>query len=131
PGASVMIRADEPQLVLPLSPAAIIPVQIEREQGGNGSETRLPVSGGMQGMTMQLEPISQFRRGFLRARAEGFANVAPGTYRLQITTSGGWWVKSAQSAGVDLLSDELTVVEGEQPAPIELTMRDGAGIVSG
>jgi Carboxypeptidase regulatory-like domain len=131
PGASVMIRADEPQLVLPLSPAAIIPVQIEREQGGNGSETRLPVSGGMQGMTMQLEPISPFRRGFLRARAEGFANVAPGTYRLQITTSGGWWVKSAQSAGVDLLSDELTVVEGEQPAPIELTMRDGAGIVSG
>ena len=131
PGASVMIRADEPQLVLPLSPAAIIPVQIEREQGGAGSETRLPVSGGMQGMTMQLEPISQFRHGFLRARAEGFANVAPGTYRLQITTSGGWWVKSAQSAGVDLLSDELTVVEGEQPAPIELTMRDGAGIVSG
>jgi hypothetical protein len=40
-------------------------------------------------------------------------------------------VKSAQSGGVDLLSEDLTVVEGERPAPIEATMRDGAGTVSG
>jgi hypothetical protein len=36
-----------------------------------------------------------------------------------------------QSGAVDLLSDELTVVEGQQPDPIEVIVRDGAGMVSG
>jgi hypothetical protein len=40
-------------------------------------------------------------------------------------------VKSAQCGGVDLLSDDLTISEGQQPEPIEVTLRDGAGMVSG
>jgi hypothetical protein len=57
--------------------------------------------------------------------------VTPGTYRLLITTTGEWWVKSARSGGVDLLTDDLTVVEGERPEPIEVLVRQGAGTVSG
>ena len=40
-------------------------------------------------------------------------------------------MKSVQSGSIDLLNDDLTVVEGEQPEPIEVIMRDGAGMVSG
>ena len=132
PGAGVMIRADEADLKLPLSAPATIPVEIVREQGGAGSERRSAVQ--IPGLILQLDPVSQIRRGgsvWGGAQGGGIPNVAPGTYRLDIKTNGGWWVKSAQCGGVDLLTDDLTVVEGEKPAPIELTVREGAGTISG
>jgi hypothetical protein len=84
-------------------------------------------------VSLQLVPRSQSWRGtnIWRGQTGGIPNVAPGTYRLQITSTGEWWVKSVQSGAVDLLSDELTVVEGQQPEPIEVIMREGAGMVSG
>ena len=66
-----------------------------------------------------------------RAQAGGIPNVTPGTYRLLITTTGDWWVKSVRSGGVDLLTDDLTIVEGEQPPPIEVVVREGSGTVTG
>jgi len=134
PGAGVMIRADEADLKLPLSVPATIPVEIVKEQSGAGSERRVAVQGAIPGLILQLDPVSQIRRGasiWGGGQAGGISNVAPGTYRLKISTSGGWWVKSAESGGVDLLSDDFTVVEGERPSPIEVTLRDGAGTVSG
>ena len=131
PGA-VMIRADEADLKLPLSAPVTIPVEIVREQGGAGAVRRVAVQ--IPGLILQLDPVSQIRRSGIvwgGAPTGGIPNVAPGTYRLDIKTSGGWWVKSAQSGGVDLLSDNLTVVEGEKPSPIEVTLRDGAGTISG
>ena len=131
PGA-VTIRADEADLKLPLSAPMTIPVEIVREQGGAGSERRAAVQ--IPGLILQLDPVSSIRRGGIvwgGSQAGGIPNVAPGTYRLDIKTSGGWWVKSARSGGIDLLSDDLTIVEGEKPAPIEVTVRDGAGTISG
>jgi carboxypeptidase family protein len=133
PEATVLIRSDAADLHIPLHPALTIPVEIEKEQGSAASERSVPVQGGLSGLLLQLVPLSQTRRGnnFWRGQPGGIPNVAPGTYRLEITTAGEWWVKSAQSGDVDLLSDDLTVVEGEQPAPIKVTLRDGAGMVSG
>jgi hypothetical protein len=134
PGATVVIRSDGADLQVPLNPAATIPVEIEKEQGAAGSERRVPVPEGLPGVFLQLMPLSQFRRGrtnFWRGQAGGIPNVAPGTYRLEISTTGEWWVKSARSGSVDLLTDNLTVPEGGQPEPIEVTLRDGAGMVSG
>jgi hypothetical protein len=132
PGAGVMIRADEGDLKLPLSAPVTISVEVVKEQRGGGSERRIAMQN--PGLILQLDPVSQIRRGAIvwgGGQAGGIPNVAPGTYRLDIKTNGGWWVKSAESGGVDLLNDDLTVVEGERPAPIEVTMRDGAGIVTG
>jgi hypothetical protein len=42
-----------------------------------------------------------------------------------------WYVKSLRSGGIDLLSEDLTVVEGAQPQPIEVTLRDDAASVRG
>jgi hypothetical protein len=133
PGAAVVIRSDEADLHVPLHAATTIPVEIEKEQGAGGSERKAPIQGIIPGLILQLVPLSQSRRGtnFWRGQAGGIPNVAPGTYRLEINTNGEWWVKSAQSGSVDLLSDDLTLREGEQPEPIEVTLRDGAGMVSG
>jgi Carboxypeptidase regulatory-like domain len=133
PGATLMIRSDETDLQVPLSAAATIPVELEKEQGAAGSERRAPVQGIVPGLLMQLVPLSQSRRGnnFWRGQAGGIPNVAPGTYRLEINSTGESWVKSARSAGVDLLSDDLTIPEGGQPESIEVILRDGAGTVTG
>jgi len=132
PGATLVIRADEADLRVPLHATPAIPVEVEKEQGSVGSERRVPVQGGLPGVSLQLEPRSQSWRGTNVWRGQnGGIHVAPGMYRLQITTTGEWWVKSVQSGAVDLLSDELTVVEGQQPDPIEVIVRDGAGMVSG
>lgn len=131
PGA-VMIHADEADLKLPLGAPVTIPVEIVREQGGAGSQRRVAVQ--TPGLILQLDPVSKIRRGGIpwgSGQTGGIPNIAPGTYRLDIKTSGGWWVKSAQSGGVDLLTDNLTVVEGQRPEPIEVTVRDGAGTISG
>jgi len=133
PGATVVVRADEPELAIPLRSAVTIPIEIVREQGAGGSERKVTLQGGFRGISLQLVPVSETGRGadFWRGQAGGFPNVAPGTYRLEITTGGEWWVKSAKIGGIDLLSDDLTVVEGDQPAPIEVTVRNDAGIVTG
>jgi len=133
PVGAVVIRSDEADLHVPLPAATTIPVEIEKEQGSGGSKRKAPMQGIIPGMILQLVPLSQSRRGnnFWRGQAGGIPNVAPGTYRLEINTNGEWWVKSAQSGNVDLLSDDLTLSEGEQPEPIEVTLRDGAGTVSG
>ena len=133
PGAAVVVHSDEADLHVPLHAATTIPVEIEKEQGAGGSEGKAPMQGIIPGLILQLVPLSQSRRGnnFWRGQAGGIPNVAPGTYRLEIHTGGEWWVKSAQSGSVDLLGDDLTVPENGQPEPIEVTLRDGAGMVSG
>ena len=130
PEATVMIRADESEVAIPLSEAATIPVEVVKERA-NGQ--RDPVKGNLAGNSLQLESVARSgSRAILRtAKADEIPNVPPGTYRLKITTNGGWWVKSAESGGVDLLSDDLTVVEGEHPEPIQVTLQDGAGMVAG
>jgi len=132
PGA-VVIRADEANLELPLSPAVVIPVDVVKEQGGAGTERRVATPGDIPGLIVELDPVSEFQRGVnvWNGQAGGFPGIRAGTYRLEVQTPAGWWVKSAQSGGVDLLSEELTVVEGEHPGPIEVRVRDGAGTVSG
>ena len=132
PGATLVIRADEADLRVPLRVAPTIPVEVEKEQGSTGSERRVPAQAGLLGLSLQLLPRSQSLRGTNVWRGQsGGIHVAPGTYGLQITTTAEWWVKSVQSGAVDLLSDELTVVEGQQPDPIEVIVREGSGMVSG
>ncbi len=131
-GATVMIRADETDLQVPLSAAATIAVQVEKEQGAGGFARRVPMEG-VRGVFLQLEPVSSFRRGTYSWQGQpgGIVNLEPGAYRVKVNTAGALWVKLAQSGGVDLLNNDLTIVEGGQPPPIELTLRDDGGMVVG
>ena len=131
-GSAVLVRKDEAGLQVPLTSPVTIPVEFAKEQGSGSGERKVGQEG-VPGVLLQLDPVSQSFAGVnpWSAKAGGIPNVTPGTYRLLITTSGDWWVKSARSGGVDLLTDDLTVVEGEQLAPIEVVVRDGAATVSG
>jgi hypothetical protein len=65
-------------------------------------------------------------------QSDGFQGVAPGVYTVQANDpTGTWYIKSLRSGGIDLLSEDLTVVEGAQPQPIEVTLRDDAASVRG
>lgn len=132
-GSAVLVRRDEADLQVPLTTAVTIPVEFVKEQSSGSGERKVGMQEGVPGVLLQLDPVSQSFAGVnpWTAKAGGVPNVAPGTYRLLITTSGEWWVKSARSGGVDLLIDDLTVAEAEQPAPIEVVVRDGAATVSG
>ena len=133
PGATVTVRSDEPDLAIPLSAAATIPVDLEKEQGGSAAERRVPLQGNVASVFLQPVSGSTSRRGigWWRGQAGGIPNVEPGVYSLKVNTAGQWWVKSAKSAGIDLLNQDLTVVDGGQVAPIEVVLRDDGAIVSG
>lgn len=133
PGAAVVIHSDDADLHIPLNTTASIPVEFEKEQGAVGSERRTPMQAGAPGVFLQLMSDKLLPRAvsWWRGQASGISNVQPGAYSVKINTMGEWWVKSAQSGSVDLLSDDLIVVEGGQPAAIEVTLRDDGAIVSG
>jgi hypothetical protein len=85
----------------------------------------------------RLEEFEPFGR-FNQARpAEGsdehtllLENVGPGRYRFRVSSSRGY-ASSIQSGGVDLLHQPLVVGLGGGTPPIEITMRDDGGEVSG
>jgi hypothetical protein len=132
-GSTVSVRRDEADLQVSLTTPVTIPVEFVKEQASGSAERRLGRQEGVPGVLLQLDPVSQSFAGVTpwSAQAGGIPNVTPGTYRVLITTTGEWWVKSARSGGVDLLTDDLTVVEGEQLGPIEVVVRQGAATVSG
>lgn len=86
---------------------------------------------------ISTEEFESFR-GFNRARpAEGsdehtllLDNVGPGRYKVRVSSSRGY-AASIQSGGADLLHQPLVVGLGGGTPPIEITMRDDGGEVSG
>jgi hypothetical protein len=132
-GASVEIGSDSPDVHVGLAPAAFIEVAIRTDPVGGASQPDLSKGQFIPGMTLQLVSTTPLLRSnnWWRAPSGGIQNVEPGVYTLEINTAGPWWVKSARSGAVDLLSDDLTVTAGIQPPPIEVTLLDDAATVIG
>jgi hypothetical protein len=127
PGA-VVITSDSPNVHLALIPAASIQVDVQTEHAGGTAERGL-----VPGMNLQLVSREPFHRpvGWWGAPSGELQNVESGVYTVDINTPGQWWVKSMRCGGVDLLSDDLTVADGVQTAPIEVTLRDDGASVRG
>lgn len=132
-GASVVITTDNSDLHLPLAPKTNIPVHILTEHAGADNERTLAPAVAMPPLRMQLIARSGLfgTSRWWTTESGGIDDVAAGTYTLDVHGAGEWWVKSAQSGGVDLLNQELAVTDGGQPPPIEITLRDDAGAVTG
>ena len=131
-GASLSVTADNPDLHIALTRMASIPVDFIFEKGAPGAEESVRMQAGAPGVVVSLVSTSSLQRGVNWWRGpEGIQNVEPGTYSVQIQNMSRLWVKSAKSGSVDLLTDDLTVAEGGQAAPIEITVRNDGGSVSG
>jgi len=126
-GGPVVISSDSSSLHVALVHNVSIPVEFR-------SDHARPADQPAPALNLQLVSTSSSANSaqrFWYPQSPAFQNVEPGTYSLEIGSAGPAWVESARSGGVDLLSDDLTVVEGVQPAPIEVTVRDDSSSLSG
>jgi hypothetical protein len=55
----------------------------------------------------------------------------PGRFWVEAFPNGGAYVSSVTSGGVDLASNPLAIVPGSAPPPIDVTLRDDGGSISG
>jgi hypothetical protein len=64
-------------------------------------------------------------------QALAIRDVTPGKYSADINSSGEWYVASAQCGATDLLSDDLTILPGAHPPPVELVLRNDGATLTG
>src|SRR5258707_11667211 len=57
-------------------------------------------------------------------------DIEPGKYSAEFEPNFPWYVYSAQSGAINLLTEDLQVGSGMQPEPIEIVLRDDAATVS-
>jgi hypothetical protein len=131
----VVVSSDSPNLNIALSAAAPIRVEVQKESVSGTVQPDVPEQPGTIGLNLQLVPTSGLQQAtywWSPGPWNGLQNVEPGVYAVQVNIAPGtWYLKSLRSGGVDLLSDDLTVADGTQPQPIEITLRDDAAIVRG
>lgn len=53
-------------------------------------------------------------------------DIEPGKYSAEVEANFPWYVYSAQCGGTNLLTEDLQLVNGVQPEPIEIVLRDDA-----
>jgi len=145
----VVIDSDNAAVPIVLASANPIPVVLRTEISGatarnvdasadNGTPSTNPQDG-TPGVMLQLvantpffnRAVNRSSRYTWTPQSTGIENVEPGVYEVQINTMGAWRVKSVQYGNVNLLSNDLTITTGIQPAPIEVTLRDDAAAASG
>jgi hypothetical protein len=128
------------QIALALAPAVTVRV-IQHSLGGppqTGPVFRLGDSAGLvySMCTVCLQSSDRNARGLFGRRKAGndesaIENVLPGDYRVVLQCMGGY-PTAAQFGGVDLLANpKLTISPGVAPAPIEITLKSGGGLLSG
>jgi hypothetical protein len=133
--SGVVVSSDNPNLSIALRAASGIRVELQRESSSGSTERNTPEPPGSRGMNLELVRTAGtpgVSYWWAPGQRDGFEGVAPGVYTVQANgPTGTWCVKSLRSGGLDLLSEDLTVVEGAQPQPIEVTLRDDAASVRG
>ncbi len=91
--------------------ATLVPAEEFADQMAGGGRMR-PVPGASDGNSFEIE------------------NVAPGRYWIETTPFQGY-VSSITGGGVDLAREPLSVDAGSTSAPIEITLRNDTGTISG
>jgi hypothetical protein len=136
-GASgVVVSSDNPSLNVALSLASGIRVELQMQSSSGSTQRNASEQPGTIGMNLQLVPAAGRPEAavywWAPGQSDGFQGVAPGVYTVQANgPTGTWYVKSLCSGSIDLLGEDLTVVEGAPPQPIEVTLRDDAASVRG
>jgi len=138
------VTTDIAGIRLVLAPQPFIPVEVSLERAGGTAVSITGRAGGgyLSGSWGQLEfslvsrdrPLGNGRYSVSGGRDDaGLAirGIEPGTYSAEFTARRPWHVQSAVSGSTDLLRDDLTVVAGAQPPPIEIVLRDDSATLNG
>jgi hypothetical protein len=120
-------------------PVPRIPVVIRREFLASADGSQPPPSG--PGMNLFLAPADEGRPGMAGGGmnqvdgsngAEWEINVTqPGRYWVQVQAFPPAYVASITSGGADLGSNPLVIVPGSSPMPVDVTLRNDAGSITG
>ncbi len=134
-GSSLVISSDISDVRIPLNSGISIPVIIRADSDGNSPE-RVEDSTAHTMIEVRLRGVSNAPSLYNREawwtgpHASEISSVEAGRYEVELTAFGQWRVESAKCGGIDLLSNDLMVTAGSQPAAIEITLRnDGATVV--
>lgn len=57
-------------------------------------------------------------------------DIEPGKYSAEFEPNSPWYVYSAQCGAINLLTEDLQIVSGVRPEPIEIVLRDDAATIS-
>ncbi len=138
--APIVVTSNTAGVRIALSPAASIPVSVSFRSSHSSLTNRddlnlQPVT--VQLMAQGLSILTQngyfsFVKGSGKNASVVVADVDPGNYAVGITPNGDWWVESARYGGsLDLLQENLPVVAGVRPLPIEIVLRDDGASLTG
>jgi hypothetical protein len=131
----VTVSSDNSNMHLALNPVPVIQVEVRREKSSASPTPEASDQPGAVNINLQLTPATGLRQNsywWSPTQSNGIQAVDPGAYVVHANINQGpWWLKSLHSGNVDLLSDDLTVADGAQPLPIEITLQDDAGSVQG
>ena len=139
---AVTVQANVMDLHLVLVPARTIPIVVHSgsltipEPTGEDSITFSDHSPVIPWAQIQLRPLDPARLEFARSlgynQPREFHDVVPGKYAMEVTSSGAkFYIQSARSGGVDLLSEPLVVPQEGDVQPIEMVLRDDGATISG
>jgi hypothetical protein len=123
--------------VISILPVPKIPVVIHREFATNSEASGAIITDSGPGMNLFLAPAD----GLALGRAGGGLDQAGDTEWMNINQPGRYWIgaqafpptyiSSISSGGTDLSSSPLVVIPGSDPMPIEVTLRNDPGTITG
>ncbi len=122
-----------------LTPTQDIPVSVrdERTQASGGPTVSIGPPGGQTSpgfyLSVRAEDPEAGGGGTMQNTASGpmLQNMMPGRYFVQGNAMGRGYIASLTSDGVNLLTEALAVNESGHTAPLEVTLRDDGGSISG
>ena len=127
------VDSNNANVTLSVASAASIPVEFRTNETADSNEN---IPTGSVILTQKQEMNRQGAR-WSEEEADGderrmvIKRVEPGSYSVDIRPSPGWYVESALYGSVDLLTEDLTVLEGGTTEAIEVTLRNDGAKVSG
>jgi uncharacterized protein (DUF2141 family) len=133
------VNADVVGISLRLSPAITLPINVapRPSEGGPASTQQIRRLRDSQGLlSVRLIPkekriqLEEFQaEQDAKSRTLTVRNLNPGHYSVEITAGPPWHVSAATSGTTDLLREDLVIVAGRRPDPVEVVLHDnGAGL---
>ncbi|MGB9032403.1 MAG: carboxypeptidase-like regulatory domain-containing protein [Acidobacteriaceae bacterium] len=137
---SFQVNGAPASFAISIIPVPRIPVVIRREFLASADGSQQPDTSG-PGMNLVLAPADDIDLGRGGGAGLNHEDSINNEWQLNVTEPGRYWVEaqayppayisSITSGGVDLGSNPLNIIPGSTPPPIEVTLHNDAGTITG